>query len=171
MKIYDRLKKVREDNKGFTLVELIVVLVILAILAAILVPALLGYIDRAKESQYELEAKAVLTAMQGEASRLYATAGKGDEISVASFYDTTNSKLTTVGDTVQSTADVKGLVVNGVTHKSTKDSTGKDLVGKDLLHAAFTIEGVDITFDSANGNTVNCVLDTTTKSWTCTLVE
>ena len=34
------------NNKGFTLVELIVVLVILAILAAILVPALLGYIDR-----------------------------------------------------------------------------------------------------------------------------
>lgn len=34
-------------NKGFTLVELIVVIVILAILAAILVPALLGYIDKA----------------------------------------------------------------------------------------------------------------------------
>ena len=38
----------RKKDKGFTLVELIVVLVILAILAAILVPALLGYIDRAK---------------------------------------------------------------------------------------------------------------------------
>ena len=36
----------KNTNKGFTLVELIVVLVILAILAAILVPALLGYIDR-----------------------------------------------------------------------------------------------------------------------------
>ena len=36
------------NNKGFTLVELIVVLVILAILAAILVPALLGYIDKAR---------------------------------------------------------------------------------------------------------------------------
>ena len=38
------MKKMKE-NKGFTLVELIVVIVILAILAAILVPALLGYID------------------------------------------------------------------------------------------------------------------------------
>ena len=44
----------KNNNKGFTLVELIVVLVILAILAAILVPALLGYIDRAREKQYVL---------------------------------------------------------------------------------------------------------------------
>ena len=37
-----------KDKKGFTLVELIVVLVILAILAALLVPALTGYIDKAR---------------------------------------------------------------------------------------------------------------------------
>ena len=62
------------DNKGFTLVELIVVLVILAILAAILVPALLGYIDRAKGSQLLLNGKSVLTAAQAEASNAYGTA-------------------------------------------------------------------------------------------------
>ena len=41
-------KKHNLTNKGFTLVELIVVLVILAILAAILVPTLTGYIREAK---------------------------------------------------------------------------------------------------------------------------
>jgi len=67
-----RAKKGLQSNKGFTLVELIVVLVILAILAAILVPALLGYIDRAKEQQIVLNAKSYLTAAQAEFSSMYA---------------------------------------------------------------------------------------------------
>ena len=69
----------KKNNKGFTLVELIVVLVILAILAAILVPALLGYIDRAREKQYVLNAKSALTAAQAEMSSLY---GEGKSANV-----------------------------------------------------------------------------------------
>lgn len=65
-------KKKMDNNKGFTLVELIVVLVILAILAAILVPALLGYIDRAKGQQIVLNARSVYTATQAEMTSAYA---------------------------------------------------------------------------------------------------
>ena len=36
-------------KRGFTLVELIVVLVILAVLAALLIPSLTGYIDKARK--------------------------------------------------------------------------------------------------------------------------
>lgn len=63
--------KVKVNNKGFTLVELIVVLVILAILAAILVPALLGYIDEAKQKQDLLDAKNCLTLVQANLSEMY----------------------------------------------------------------------------------------------------
>lgn len=62
----------RKNNKGFTLVELIVVLVILAILAAILVPTLLGYVDRAKDQQYIQEAKDLMTATQAGIVDAYA---------------------------------------------------------------------------------------------------
>ena len=63
---------IKINNKGFTLVELIVVLVILAILAAILVPALLGYIDEAKLAQHKLNVKNVWTSAQTELVKLYA---------------------------------------------------------------------------------------------------
>ena len=54
----------KNSKKGFTLVELIVVLVILAILAAILVPTLLGFIDKAKEKKDINSAKACFDAAQ-----------------------------------------------------------------------------------------------------------
>jgi prepilin-type N-terminal cleavage/methylation domain-containing protein len=55
---------VGRDRKGFTLVEVIVVLVILAILAAIAIPALTGYIDKAKWTDLKLRVKTAKTAVQ-----------------------------------------------------------------------------------------------------------
>lgn len=45
----------QKDKKGFTLVEVIVVLVILAILAAILIPSMVGWIDKADEKSVEIQ--------------------------------------------------------------------------------------------------------------------
>ena len=50
-------QKRRSKKGGFTLVELIVVLVILAILAALLIPALTGYIDKAKQKKIVAETR------------------------------------------------------------------------------------------------------------------
>ena len=69
------IKRNNKKKKGFTLVELIVVLVILAILAAILIPALLGYIDRARSRKELLRAKDCLTMVQADLVERYAKYG------------------------------------------------------------------------------------------------
>ena len=65
----------KRNNNGFTLVELIVVLVILAILAAMLIPALTGYIDRAQEDKIKTLTRQVVVAAQTVVSEAY---GKSD---------------------------------------------------------------------------------------------
>ena len=77
----------KKDSNGFTLVELIVVLVILSILAAILVPALLGYIDEAKKKQYVLDARNLFMATQSKLNEVYSKRGNYKK----SHVDSTNS--------------------------------------------------------------------------------
>lgn len=65
-------QKRRSKKGGFTLVELIVVLVILAILAALLIPTLTGYINKAKEKKIIAETRMAVMAVQTMNSDYYA---------------------------------------------------------------------------------------------------
>lgn len=68
----------RKSLKGFTLVEIIVVLVILAVLAVAMIPALTGYIDKAKEKTVLMETRSVMLALQTLSTEKYAEDGKGN---------------------------------------------------------------------------------------------
>lgn len=73
--MFEKIRKMK-NKKGFTLVELIVVLVILVILvilAALLIPALTGYIDKANKEKVVSECRMVVMAAQTEASEAYGT--------------------------------------------------------------------------------------------------
>ena len=72
-KMIELQQKRRSKKGGFTLVELIVVLVILAILAALLIPALTGYIDKAKEKSITAETSQVVMAAQTLYDEKYGT--------------------------------------------------------------------------------------------------
>lgn len=98
------IKKLKENKKGFTLVELIVVLVILAILAALLIPALTGYIDKAKDKSITAETRQAVMAAQTLVDEKYASDQK-TEITVGSVA-TSSVKI----DDIKKLAEVNGEI-------------------------------------------------------------
>ena len=116
----------KSSKKGFTLVELIVVLVILAVLAAMLVPALVGYIDRAKKEKEYQAASTVYAAAQALATETY---GKGGQLDGTDYTKNTfNLK------------EVKALTGVDVYEIKYKVKDGSDNIDK------YTIDQIEIKF-------------------------
>ena len=130
------MQQKRRSRKGvFTLVELIVVLVILAILAALLIPALTGYIDRAKEKNVIAETRQCVMAAQTLYDEAYANVKKNGTADIPT--------------------DAEILKLAELTDKG-KLGTDKDKVafdGNKVSHLVYTNNGVTCTY---NGSTYDC---------------
>lgn len=126
------MKKLKE-KKGFTLVELIVVLVILAILAALLIPALTGYIDRAKRKSVVAETRQAVMAAQTLVDEAYAKEDVGAD--TVGIEGGTKPEGATVSISKEDIADLAEVtdsnikdgaeVENGVVKKFVYSASGK----------------------------------------------
>ena len=58
------MKKILKNKKGFTLMELIIVLVIVAVLAAALIPSFLNFANRARNDSLYAQARVGMVAAQ-----------------------------------------------------------------------------------------------------------
>ena len=94
------------NRKGFTIVELVIVIAVIAILAAVMIPTFSGIVDKANESAVQQEA----AALYKEAYALDLSDGKLDGYDgVKDAQDATVNKIVTVEE-----KDVLYTVTDGV---------------------------------------------------------
>ena len=124
------LKRTLRSRRGFTLVELVVVLVIAGITASFAVPALTGYIDNAKEKQAVSETQACVETVTRIAAQKYAEWQKNTTYQLAGSNELTSS------------AEFQPLVgCTGTTSNTPPTVTGGDVAltegsGQYLLHVS-----------------------------------
>lgn len=152
MSVFNTAMKKKKNRKGFSLVELIVVLVIMAILAAALIPSLTGYIRKTKEQNVNSECQSAVQAAQTIESGAFASAdgnytftSGGTSYTIKGVTDTTSSPDAKAA--IKALAEVPGTIesvsiddTNGDHRITALVYTGKD--GSTQCKYELTSDGV-----------------------------
>ncbi len=112
------LKDKKKDNKGFTLVELVIVVAILAILVGILAPQYTKYVEKSRKAADASNLENLVTAFKTAAS-------DGDDQVPAGTYTITINKSATNGSTATT------LTAPSETTKTTVESVIESYAGSD----------------------------------------
>ena len=109
----------KSNRKGFTLVELVVVIAIIGILAAILVPTMMNYVKKAKLKSANSNAKLVFTTANNQAADIIAGDGAVSDIvaasgSVSGWSSASNSLQKAVYDALKDNGSGAGKACWGI---------------------------------------------------------
>lgn len=99
--IEDKNESLKNNDKGFTLVELIIVLVILAILSVFTIPAMLGFVEDAKSKASVTLTREIYAAAQSAATELFNQIGgknltDGNKDNINGFKEKVGKKIQTL---------------------------------------------------------------------------
>ncbi|WP_195598797.1 prepilin-type N-terminal cleavage/methylation domain-containing protein [Longibaculum muris] len=97
-----KLRELKKNKKGFTLVEIIVVVVILAVLMAVTVPSVLSYLNEADNAKYMAQSRAIMSSSQNELIKAYAPDKKIDATEAEAIVTNVNTALSDDGIRVDS---------------------------------------------------------------------
>lgn len=135
----------RDGKKGFTLVELIVVLVILAILAALLIPALTGYINKAKEKQITAETRQVVMAAQTLVDEYYGKQPGGTSVTASLIDDSGIVKKSDIANLAEVDNDnITSITIGDATKPALSGIITKVEYTKDGKTCTYTKTDVDV---------------------------
>ncbi len=147
----------KSNNKGFTLVELIIVVAIIAVLAAVLAPQYLRYVERARQSNDLQVATSIMRA---------ATAAISDP-QVGTDGVASNSTVTVTWTT---TGTTNGLAVTGTQDAATNTALLNEIAQTMGWWSGTAVAGVDDA-QSAAGNGVNFVFTISASTGQITIAK
>ena len=127
------MKSLKNNNKGFTLIEIVIVIVIIAILAAMLVPSLLKWIDNAKQKSAISAGSSIKTSIESVIADDYAN----------------GTAVPTSNTTFTNWDSVADLVGGKYTASTLSQSTTFTVNGKVITAMTFNDGGITATYSGS----------------------